>query len=128
MYYEENKDLTAKSGISCMVCACLAWRNEVFVECEPLDLHSSDKRRCERAGKPLPTVRVVRLRRKRQAVVGGGDAVERETFWQVRGHWRRLPVPRKRDGVKVVYVRACVKGNLEGKPLLRRQVVLRVER
>lgn len=74
------------------------------------------RRRDEKAGKSTPIVRIITLRRHAGSSTGEGGTHEYNCRWIVRGHWRKLLAPRKKDNALVTYVHPHVKGP-EGKPL-----------
>lgn len=71
-----------------------------------------------RAGREIPTVKAVVLRRSEQHrddSVSMRSDVEWSCQWLVRGHWRKLHEPRKSDGATVTYIQPHTKGP-EDKP------------
>lgn len=99
----------------------VAWTEfmrQPFIGVEPHTIHRNDRRRMEKAGKCIPTVSTLVLRRTaRETAEGESGGREYQCQWFRRGHWRRLPVPRKKDGKQTTWVRQALCGT-PGKPLV----------
>jgi hypothetical protein len=95
---------------------------------EPIRLPRPEQRRRERQREYIPSINVIQLRRRASSGSHGVSEREYHHQWIVKGHWRRLHAPRKKDGKEVTYVSPYVKGP-DGKPLLPpRQTVYAVTR
>jgi|ERR1043165_3479358 hypothetical protein len=97
--------------------ACLEFMRLQIAAKTPVVLPRYERRRAQREGKSLPSINVIQLRKREPS--GWHTQTEREYQhqWIVKGHWRRLHEPRKKDGAQVTFVDSYVKGP-EGKPLL----------
>lgn len=84
---------------------------------EPVRFARSDRRRIERQSISLLDINVIRLRRRESSERQAVSEREYHHQWIVKGHWRRLHAPRKKDGAEVTYVSPYVKGP-DGAPLL----------
>jgi hypothetical protein len=90
-----------------------------IVSSDPQPLSRQIRRGLERAGKPVPKVRVVKLRRAAEPHRESLDDITGRTYkhqWVVRGHWRNQYYPSRNDH-RPVYVPSHIKGP-EGAPLL----------
>lgn len=84
---------------------------------EKVHLPRADHRRRERESQYIPAINVIQLRRREASGAHNVSEREYQHQWIVKGHWRRLHAPRKKDGAEVTYVSPYVKGP-DGAPLL----------
>jgi hypothetical protein len=84
------------------------------------------RRRLQRGGRPVPTVRVLALRRPAGAVADGSEVREWHHRWIVRGHWRMAAVGEGRQQRRPVWVSPHVKGPADA-PLIGGEKVYRVD-
>lgn len=96
--------------------SCLAFRQSTFVGEERGSIDRAARRRMERAGEPLPLVRIVNLRRKEREAQEHPHLSDSEYQyqWYVRPHVRQ-PNSRMKEQ-RPIWVNAYIKGP-EGKPL-----------
>lgn len=119
------KDMALKEGMFWHDMAALQRFMELeIVQREAGKLPRQARRAAERAGKPLPKVIVVRLRRVYQESQAGESEVEWQHRWMVRGHWRRQWYARTKEH-KLIYIAPFIKGP-EGKPFLPPRDVVKV--
>lgn len=82
----------------------------------------SSKRRSERAGHPVDTLRVMRLRRPhRDSTAEHADGVEWTHRWMVSGHWRNHWMPSQQRH-RLMFIAPYVKGP-DDKPLVLKDTV-----
>jgi len=119
------RDLALKEGMFWHDMAALQRFMELeVVQRESAKLPRQATRAAARAGKPLPKVIVVRLRRVYQERETGETQVEWQHRWMVRGHWRRQWYATTREH-KLIYIAPFIKGP-EGKPFLPPRDVVKV--
>lgn len=124
--------MEAGDKITELTAPTIAWMEfmrQPFVEVERPTIPRADRRRAKKAGRQVPVVSVVTLRKTESRTVDNAHDSEREYTcqWLRRGHWRRLPIPRKVDGAKVTWVRQSLCGP-DGKPLRTTAQVVKVVR
>ena len=91
------------------LCAEIAFLQQPFVNAVPHVFSRPDRRRAAKANRPLPDVRIVRLRKSEsKCIASDGSAREYSCHWLVGAHWRR-PNERMKEQ-RPVYVRPYVKG------------------
>lgn len=123
--------LPAKNPFMVMMYAALQFMGQEFI--------TTDKVRVKRSRfkfvstQPYQSVVThVQLRRRVLVQAGqegrAGDTRTSENQWSVRGHWRRLPTPRKADGQSVTYIKSYVKGNPAGEMLPPKQTIVQIKR
>jgi hypothetical protein len=116
-----------KGGDLCLLTGLLFMRLQLATK-EPVQLPRPDRRRLQREGKPVPEINIIHLRRREPSDWHTNAEREYHHRWIVKGHWRRLNQPRKKDGARVTFVDSYVKGP-EDKPLLPpRETVFAVTR
>ena len=82
-----------------------------FVSADIMHLKRHEQRQLARHGQHVPEVRTVTLRVNSAASQSDGRHIEYHHCWMVKGHWRRLHTPRRRDGAEVTYVMPHTKGD-----------------
>lgn len=107
----------ANAMLATLMCMWLLM-NQPIVATEEQPLPRQTRRRLERAGSPVPKVRVVRLRQARRPGPEQADAGRTYTNrrWIVRGHWRDQWFP-SLERHRPIYIPAHIKGP-DGAPLI----------
>jgi hypothetical protein len=105
------------NAASCAYIAGLEFMRLKLATKSPVLLPRNERRLMAKTKQQLPEIAVVHLRQREPS--GRHTETEREYHhrWIVKGHWRRLHEPRKKDGAQVTFVDSYVKGK-EGAPLL----------
>jgi hypothetical protein len=123
--FDRSVDTELKPGMFWHDMAALQRFMELeVVQRESARLPRQAVRAAQRAGKPLPKVIVVRLRRVYQERQTGESEVEWQHRWMVRGHWRKQWYSSTREH-KLIYIAPFIKGP-EGKPFLPPREVVKV--
>lgn len=93
---------------------------------EPVLLPRAARRRAARDSEELPDIRMIQLREREASI--WHSAIDRQYHhsWIVRGHWRRLHEPRKKDGAVATWIESYVKG--QGPLLQPREPIFAVTR
>lgn len=120
-YYDEGAGLdqpVRNQALGTLLCAWLLMGQRI-VSTSEAPLPRQTRRRFVREGRPVPAVRVVKLRHARRPAAeedGEGSGREYRHRWLVRGHWRNQWYP-SRQANRPIFIPTYVKGP-EGAPLL----------
>lgn len=77
---------------------------------EPVRLPRGERRRLARQHEVAADVRIVQLRGRESSVWHSVESRQYHHSWIVRGHWRKLHEPRKKDGAVASWIESYIKG------------------
>lgn len=108
--------------------ACHEFLKLKLAALEPVRLPRGERRRLAKVKQEIPEIRIVQLRQRERSQWHDATGREYHHRWIVRGHWRRLTEPRKKDGAQVTFVESYVKGPKDAPLLKPRETVYAVAR
>jgi hypothetical protein len=128
----EERSLENAVHLSRFFVAACAWMDQQILVDTPGHVERHRRKQLARESKVRPEVRVIELRRTKQAHRSepGGDAlpVNWSCQWVVDGHWRHQPCGPGRTDRRLIYITPYVKGP-EGLPMkTRARKVYQVDR